>query len=88
MGRFRYVGPPSVREWCWFVAALPAYFETELVYRVDQYAQVIGIDRRVDAVSKIEDMAVVVAETGDDILRSGANAVGIGIEHTGIHVAL
>jgi hypothetical protein len=62
--------------------------ETEFVYRVYQYAEMLGINRLVNAVAEVEDVARMIAEAGDDLACLGANALGVGVENAGIEIAL
>ena len=67
---------------------LLAYFKTEFMYCINQHTKVVGIHRLVDAVTEVEDVSAVIAETGDDVLCFCADGIGICIEYTGIEVAL
>jgi len=58
------------------------------VDRVDEDAEVIGIDRLVNTVTEIEYVSRVVAETGDDLAGFGADFFGAGVEYAGIEIAL
>ena len=67
---------------------LLAYFKTEFMYCINQHTKVVGIHRLVDAVTEVEDVSAVIAETRDDVLRFCTDGAGIRIEYAGVEVAL
>ena len=67
---------------------LLAYFKTEFMNCINQYTKVVGIHRLVDAVTEVEDVSAVIAETCDDVLCFCTDGIGICIEYAGVEVAL
>jgi hypothetical protein len=54
-------------------AALLTDVVTEFVHGVDESAEMVRVDRRMDAVAEIENVSRMVAETGDNIPCAGAD---------------
>jgi len=67
---------------------LLAYFKTEFMHRINQHTKVLGIHGLVDAVTEIEDVPAVIAESRDDVLCFCADGIWICIEYAGVEVAL
>jgi hypothetical protein len=67
---------------------LLAYLKTEFMYCINQHTKVVGIHRLVNAVTEVEDVSIVIAETRDDVLCFCTDGVGISIEYAGVEVAL
>ena len=55
---------------------------------INQHTKVLGIHRLVDAVTEVEDVPAVIAETRDDVLCFFTDGIGICIEYAGVEVAL
>ena len=58
------------------------------MHRVDEGADVLRVDLRVNAVTEVEDVAVALAEAGEHGLHFLADALRVGVEDARVHVAL